>query len=109
MDASRCIMRSWQNAVIPAGKYSFWVQDNFSLLRLSEVGDPAAGYLLIVPIKEESKSSDTNKILLETSAAGSYVSAMHLPQLGLILRFDVPHMRDKQMAKAESTLTGSGQ
>jgi len=99
----------WQNAVIPAGEYSFSVDENSSLLVLSKLSGPPAGYMLMVPIKEESKASDTNRILLESGASGSYVSAMYLPQSGVTLRFDVPHMPEKQIAKAETSTAGSGQ
>lgn len=99
----------WQNAAIPAGEYSFSVDENSSLLILSKLSGPPAGYLLMVPIKDESKASDTNRILLETSASGSYVSAMQLPQSEVTLRFDVPSMPEKRIARAETPTTGPGQ
>src|SRR5262245_54038905 len=75
----------WENASVPAGDYEFaYGPANVSpVLTITKVSSPRASFMLMVPIREESKSMDSNRILLETFAEGSYVSALQLPESGV--------------------------
>ena len=64
--------------------------------------------MLLVSGSEESKPSDTNQLLLEIVADGSYVSTMQLAECGMTLHFNVPSHPLKQMAKAGPTAAPSG-
>jgi hypothetical protein len=97
---------------VPAGEYEFSFDPDVParMLRLSKLSGVRAGYLLMVPSTEDAKSSDLSRLLLEATPDGSYVSAMQLPDLGMTLRFTVPsHASEKQIAKAATTASASGQ
>jgi hypothetical protein len=102
---------NWSNAVVPAGDYEFSYDPYQSkpLLVLSKLSGTRAGIMLLVSGSEESKPSDTNQLLLEIVADGSYVSTMQLAECGMTLHFNVPSHPLKQMAKAGSAATPSGQ
>ena len=101
----------WENSSLPAGDYEFAYDPNnvSPVLTITRVSGPRASFMLMVPVREESKSMDSNRILLETSAEGSYVSALQLPECGVTLRFEVPRATAKQMAKAVTGASASGQ
>lgn len=97
---------------VPAGEYEFSFDPDVParMLRLSKLSGVRAGYLVMVPSTEDAKSSDLSRLLLEATPDGSYVSAMQLPDLGMTLRFTVPsHASEKQIAKAATTASASGQ
>jgi hypothetical protein len=102
---------NWSNAVVPAGDYEFSYDPYQSkpLLVLSKLSGTRAGFMLLVSGSEESKPSDTNQLLLEIVADGSYVSTMQLAECGMTLHFNVPSHPLKQMAKAGPTAAPSGQ
>jgi hypothetical protein len=102
----------WGNAKIPAGDYEFSFDPNGTsrLLSLGKLNGARTRYLLMVPSTEDAKASDLSRLILETTAAGSYVSAMQLPEFGMTLHFTVPsHATERQIAKAATTAAGSGQ
>jgi hypothetical protein len=92
----------WENASVPKGEYEFsYDPDSVSpVMTITKVSGSRLSFMLMVPIREESQRMDTNRLVLETSAEGSYVSALQLPESGVTLRFRVPHATEKQMAKA---------
>ena len=102
---------SWGNAVVPAGDYEFSYDPYQSkpVLTLSKLSGTRAGYMLLVVTTENSKPSDSNQLLLETTADGSYVSAMELAECGMTLHFSVSAHALKQMAKAVPPVAPSGQ
>jgi hypothetical protein len=102
---------SWGNAAVPAGDYEFSYDPYQSspVLTLSKLSGTRAGYMLLVVTAESSKPSDSNQLLLETTADGSYVSAMELAECGMTLHFSVPSHALKQMAKAVPPVAPSGQ
>ncbi len=71
----------WGNATIPAGEYSFSFEPEnaSSVLVLSKLSGARAGFMMLVPGTEASTASDVNRIVLEGTSDGSYVSAMELP------------------------------
>jgi hypothetical protein len=96
----------WQNAVVPAGEYkfSFNSEDFPKLLMLSKLTGARTGYMLTVHDSEEAKPSDTSRLVVETTAEGSYVSAMQLPEFGVTLHFSVPApVTERRIAKAAKT------
>jgi len=102
---------NWGNAIVPAGDYEFSYDPNQSrpLLTLSKLSGARAGFMVLVTDSEESKPSDSNQLLLETVADGSYVSTMQLAECGMTLHFNVPSHPLKQMAKAVPAAAPSGQ
>ncbi|MBZ5686820.1 MAG: hypothetical protein LAP86_17485 [Acidobacteriia bacterium] len=102
---------NWGNAVVPAGDYEFAYDPYQSspVLTLSKLSGKRAGFMLLVTNSEDSKPSDSNQLLLETTADGSYVSAMELAECGMTLHFSVPAHALKQMAKAVPPAAPSGQ
>lgn len=102
---------SWGNAVVPAGEYEFSYDPYQSkpVLTLSKLSGTRTGFMLLVTNSEESKPSDSNQLLLETGADGSYVSTMQLAECGVTLHFNRPSHPQKQMAKAIPAATPSGQ
>lgn len=100
----------WGNAHIPAGEYEFSYDPYVKspILTLTKVNGPHASYMLLVLSAEDSKAADSNRLLLETVADGSYVSAMELAGCGIKLYFSAPSRSAKQMAKAVTTAASSG-
>jgi hypothetical protein len=101
----------WGSAKIPAGDYQFSFDPNETArtLTLTKISGVRAGYMLLVPVIDETKPSDVSRIVLETTLEGSYVSALQLPASGMILQFAVPHIAERQIAKAATTGGASGQ
>ncbi len=102
----------WGNAKVPAGDYEFSFDPNGTsrMLTLSKLSGRRAGYMLLVPTMEQTKSSDLSRLVLEATPDGSYVSAMQLPKFGMTLLFNVPsHTTERQIAKAATTAAASGQ
>jgi hypothetical protein len=101
----------WGNAKIPAGDYlfSYNTESVSPVLTLSRVSGAPAGYMVLVRATEDITFSAANRLVLETSADGSYVSAMQLPYFGMSLQFAAPsHTAEKQLAKA-ATVASAGQ
>ena len=101
----------WGNALVAAGDYEF-SYDPYAkspILTLTKASGPRASYMLLVLSAEDSKATDSNRLLLETAADGSYVSSMELAECGVKLYFTVPSRPLKQMAKVATTVASSGQ
>jgi len=102
----------WGSAKIPAGEYAFSYDPNnvTPVLTLSKISGAPGGFLVLVPSSDPTKASDSSLLVLESTPAGTYVSAMQLPDSGITLRFTVPaHAGEKQLAKAATLASGSGQ
>ena len=96
----------WGSAKVPPGEYEFsFDPENASpVLILSKVSGAPTGFLMLVSSTEDSKRSDVNRLVLESTPEGSYVSEMQLPEFGMTLEFAVPsHAAERQMAKAVTT------
>ena len=102
---------NWGNAVVPAGEYSFSYDpyDRTPVLTLNKLSGTRTGFMLLVPGADPSKKSDSNQIVLETSADGSYVTAMELAECGMTLHFAAPARPVKQVAKAVPAVAAPGQ
>ena len=101
----------WGNALVPAGDYEFSYDpyEKSPILTLTKVSGSRSSYMLLVVSSEDSKATDSNRLVLETGAGGSYVSTMHLAECGVTLYFNVPLHPVKQMAKVATTVASSGQ
>jgi len=101
----------WGNAMVPAGDYEFSYDPYVKspILTLTKVNGPRASYMLLVLSSEDSTAADSNRLVLESVADGSYVSTMELAECGMKLSFSVPSRPVKQMAKAGTTVASSGQ
>jgi len=100
------------NATLAAGDYAFsFDPDNGTrMLSINKLSGARTGYMVLVSDTEDSKPSDQNRLILEATTDGSYVSAMQLPEFGMTLRFTVPsHTTERQIAKAGTTATALGQ
>ena len=98
----------WGSATVPAGEYQFsFDPENASpVLMLSKVSGAPTGFLMLVPSTKNPTPSDVNRIVLESTSEGSYVSEMQLPEFGMTLEFAVPsHTAEKQTAKAATTVS----
>jgi hypothetical protein len=100
----------WGNAVVPAGDYEFAYNpyQTSSILTLSKLGTTHAGYMLLVVSAEDSKPTDSNRLMLQTVGDGSYVSSLELSNAGTKLYFNVPSHPAKQLAKTVTTVASSG-
>ena len=99
----------WQNARVPAGDYEFTynIDSIAPVLSLTKTSGTRASFMFLVPVTDESKPADTSMLLLESTPAGSYVSAMQLPEFGMSLHFVVPaHAAERQIAKAATAALG---
>lgn len=93
----------WENAMVPAGEYAFsYDPDSLTpVLTITKIDGPRASFMLMVPGKDESSQKDANSLVLESTPAGSYVSALKLAESGVTLQFWVPRPTEKLMGKAE--------
>lgn len=101
----------WGSATVPSGDYEFsYNPENASaVLTLTKMSGTRAGYIMLVPATEDSKPSDTNRLVLASSSEGSYVAAMELRDFGMTLLFSAPARgAEKQLARAVTT-TAAGQ
>ncbi len=101
----------WGKAKVPAGEYAFSFDRNAvsPVLNLSKLNGARTGFMVLVPAMDDIKTSDESRLLLESTADGSYVTAMQLPEFGMTLHFGIPHVVEKQIAKAGIGAAGSGQ
>jgi hypothetical protein len=95
----------WQNAVVSAGKYRFSVGNSPSeLLTLHNLAGNGETFMLLVTDSEISQSSDSSRLVMVSRSTGSFVSAMHLPEFGMTLRFLVPP-ETREVARTVATST----
>jgi hypothetical protein len=102
----------WGSAKVPAGDYefSFNTVSISPVLSLTKISGAPAGFLVLVPMAEENKPSDLNRLTLENTPDGPYVSSMQLTDFGMTLYFNVPSHpteKEKQMAKVVTTASAS--
>jgi hypothetical protein len=101
----------WESSIVPAGEYQFSIQsDTIEVLRLDELTGAHAGFTFIVRETQAPERKAVSRIMLETTAAGSYVTAMELPAYGRTLSFKVPaSIAEKQIARAATRSLAPGQ
>src|ERR1700739_4319174 len=77
----------WENARVPAGDYEFTydISSIAPVLSLTKTSGTRASFMFLVPVTEQSKPADTSLLVLESMPAGSYVSAMQLPEFCMSL------------------------
>lgn len=96
----------WQNAVVPAGTYRFTFGGSGAtgVLTLTKMDGVRAGFILLVNDTDQARLSDINRIVLDRSTQGSYVSEMQLPEYGLNLHFTPPNKAAaKEVANAAAS------
>ncbi len=101
----------WGTAKIPAGDYQFSYNAGgvSPVVILSKISGTPAGYMVMVQATEDVNTASGSRLMLETTADGSYVTAMQLPEFGMTLHFTVPpHGTQRQLAKAGAG-TSAGQ
>jgi len=100
----------WQNAVVPAGEYRFTYEGEgaSAVLTLSKLSDPRAGFIFLVTDTDNWAPTGVSRLTLESTADGSYVSAMLLPESGMTLHFTVPAHTEK-IARTATTIASAGQ
>jgi hypothetical protein len=99
---------NWQNTVVPAGDYEFYLRPagGSDLLTVQKIGGSSSwGFLVLVHPPESGSSADVNKLVFGVKEGQHFVSSMQLPEFGLTVDFTVPEKplhSDKQIARAES-------
>ena len=98
----------WQNATVPAGTYRFTIASNgpSDMLTLRKLNGSGAGFVMLVTNTEDAKASDLSRLVVVSRPAGSFVSALQLPQFGMTLHFAVPE-ETREVAQAAATSTAS--
>jgi hypothetical protein len=101
----------WQNANVPAGDYRFSYDPNrpLGVLVLTRMSGARAGFVIMVPDTDTMQSSGESRLMLNTSASGTYVTDMLLPDSGVTLHFRTPRSAEKQIAKTATTPTEGAQ
>ncbi len=101
----------WQNASVPAGEYRFSYDPTrpLGVLMLTRMGSASAGFIIMVPNTDFAEGSGSARIVLNTSAAATYVTDMQLPEFGMALHFNAPRPTERQMAKAATTTMAAAQ
>lgn len=81
----------WSSVEIPAGEYTYAYDPmGVSPVLMLHGENSAKSYMLLVTATETSKVTDASLLMIEPSAAGRYVSAMQLPEIGVTLDFPTP-------------------
>ncbi|MBZ5654202.1 MAG: hypothetical protein LAO56_02870 [Acidobacteriia bacterium] len=82
----------WQNAVLPAGEYSFSMADDgpSEMLTIRKLSGNRTSYILLVQDQTPSQSTDLSRLVLVSRPAGTFVDRMELPEFGMTLHFKVP-------------------
>jgi hypothetical protein len=98
----------WQNAIVPAGDYSFTLQSvgPAEMLMLKRLSGGPASFMLLVNDADAAADSGRAGIMLASKAGVSYVSAMNLPQLDVALHFAAPRI-EKEIARAQTISSAS--
>ncbi|HUO26462.1 MAG TPA: hypothetical protein VMU61_12405 [Candidatus Aquilonibacter sp.] len=91
----------WQNALVPAGEYTFSLEARgpSQLLLLRQVSGGNAGFMLMVGDAEPAGPAERSSLVLVKRSGQRFVSSMGLPQYGLSLRFAVP-AENREIAQA---------
>jgi len=94
----------WQNAIVPAGKYSFTVEASgpAEMLKLRQLSGREQGFMLIATEAGVAKPSDPSQLVVVSRPSGSFVRTMQLPVFGMTLHFAVP-AEGRVVAQAVST------
>jgi len=82
----------WQNAILPAGEYSFSMGEEgpSEMLTIHKLSGEWTSYILMVQDVTPSKSADLSRLVLVSRPAGSFVERVELPEFGVTLHFKVP-------------------
>jgi len=90
----------WQNAVVPAGEYTFSLESRgpAEFLMLNKVSGKGAGFIVLTPEVETAPLSEASSLVLVKRSGSSYVSSMSLPAYGITLNFTVP-AEGREMAR----------
>lgn len=101
----------WQNVDVSAGEFEFNLQPvggASQLLVLRSADGRGAGFMMLVNNTEDAESSDLARLFLVSRSGKSYVSAMKVPQSGVLLHFVVPpETAEKQIAAASPAAAAS--
>jgi hypothetical protein len=101
----------WQNASVSAGDYRFSYDASRPLgtLMLRRTDRASAGDIIMVPDTDFAEGSGASRIVLNSSAGGTYVSDMQLPDFGMTLHFNAPRTTEKEIATAAATSVTAAQ
>ena len=107
---SGCRPRGPATAMKHAGATAVNPDTGRRMLILSKLSGTRAGYMMLVNATDDAKPSDLNRLVIESTPVGSYVSVLQLPEFGMTLHFRVPsHASERQIAKAANAAAASGQ
>lgn len=82
----------WGNVDIPRGEYaySYDALNPPLMLTLQQVDGARKAYMLLVSATDTTPETDTDRLLIKSSPAARYVSAMQLSEIGIMLEFLPP-------------------
>ena len=100
---------SWQNVLVPAGKYRFSLDPvgPSKMLKITKISGKPASLMLLVNDTEENNGSETARLVIDSSFGTSYVSAMSLPQFEVTLHFAAPANSGKEVAEIHTASAAS--
>jgi|SRR5579863_5004974 len=97
----------WVNAVVPAGQYRFTFESatGGNFLKLAKLDGSPLSFVFFVEEMDQAKPGDPSELVLSSTAEGSYVSVMQLPESGMTLRFAKPARFGEKIASAATPAT----
>jgi hypothetical protein len=98
----------WQNAVVPAGEYRFNIAASgpAEMITLRKISGSAAGFMLLATDVGVTRPSDVSELVVVSTASGSFVKTMQLPEFGMTLHFAAP-AETRVVAQTVATSAGS--
>ena len=96
----------WQNAVVPAGTYSFSLESKgpSDLLTLRNVSGRGPSFMILANDVGSSRYSSLNRLVMVSKGDKSFVRTLELPEFETVLHFSVPaESAEKELALASDT------
>ena len=78
----------WGSVMLPAGEYTFAVEDSVSPPRKSSPADGMGKGIVIPAFVSQLQSDDTGKMTLEMKGGEAVVTALYVKRLGIVLHYN---------------------
>lgn len=94
----------WQNAVLPAGDYTFALRSATRSTPMVVTG-PNGSVFQLASVVSESKTNQRSMLILENRGGTSFVREMRLAEAGLDIRYSVPKIprNEKELAQGPAS------
>lgn len=86
----------WQNAVLPAGDYTFAMK-SLAAPKLIQLRGPNGGAFVTIVGSSLRHEEGPSELVVETRGSSRYVRELYLAELGVRLRYAVPKIPQDQM------------